>query len=53
MDGFGDGAFMDELHRKMEQVVLGMANGSYSQRVLAEYLKEVEELAKGKFEPAK
>eukprot|EP00976_Prorocentrum_cordatum_P107182 1194595-Prorocentrum_minimum.AAC.2 len=47
--GFGTGAFMDELHKRMEGVVLGMANGSYTQRVLAEYLKEVEQRAKEVF----
>lgn len=47
--GFGTGAFIDELHKRMEGVVLGMANGSYTQRVLAEYLKEVEERAKEVF----
>jgi hypothetical protein len=43
--GYGEGALVVELHKKMEGVVLGMANGSYTQRVLAEYLKEVEDRA--------
>eukprot|EP00854_Cymbomonas_tetramitiformis_P003637 gene3637-4574_t len=38
-NGCGEKAFMEELQKRMENVVLGMANGSYSQRVLAEYLK--------------
>eukprot|EP00240_Pyramimonas_obovata_P005944 CAMPEP_0118933332 /NCGR_PEP_ID=MMETSP1169-20130426/11933_1 /TAXON_ID=36882 /ORGANISM="Pyramimonas obovata, Strain CCMP722" /LENGTH=340 /DNA_ID=CAMNT_0006876083 /DNA_START=37 /DNA_END=1059 /DNA_ORIENTATION=- len=50
--GYGTGAFIDELHKRMEGVVLGMANGSYTQRVLAEYLKEVEERAKEVFPKA-
>lgn len=51
--GYGTGAFVEELRKKMEGVVLGMANGSYSQRVMAEYLKEVEERANVAFEDAK
>ena len=47
--GYGGQVFVDELHKKMEGVVLGMANGSYTQRVLAEYLKEVEDRAKTTF----
>ena len=39
-------AFMDELRKKMERVVLGLESGSYAQRVQAEYLKEVEARAK-------
>jgi hypothetical protein len=33
----------------MEEVVLGLTNGSYAQRVQAEYLKEVEERSKEYF----
>ncbi|EFN59214.1 hypothetical protein CHLNCDRAFT_138166 [Chlorella variabilis] len=42
-------AFMEALQRRMESVVLGLPSGSYAQRVQAEYLKELEERAKGAF----
>ncbi|GAX72617.1 hypothetical protein CEUSTIGMA_g73.t1 [Chlamydomonas eustigma] len=42
-------AFMEELQRRMERVVLGLQSGSYAQRVQAEYLKEVEARAKAVF----
>ncbi|KAL4418972.1 hypothetical protein ABPG77_000885 [Micractinium sp. CCAP 211/92] len=42
-------AFMEALQRRMEGVVLGLPSGSYAQRVQAEYLKELEERAKGVF----
>lgn len=42
-------AFMEELQRRMERVVLGLQSGSYAQRVQAEYLKEVETRAKSVF----
>lgn len=44
-----EAAFMEALQRKMEGTVLGMASGSYAQRVQAEYLKEVEARAKSVF----
>lgn len=34
-------AFTQALQRRMEHTVLGMSSGSYKQRVLAEYLKEL------------
>ena len=40
---------MEALQRRMESVVLGLPSGSYAQRVQAEYLKELEERAKGTF----
>eukprot|EP00238_Polyblepharides_amylifera_P013454 CAMPEP_0196586568 /NCGR_PEP_ID=MMETSP1081-20130531/54802_1 /TAXON_ID=36882 /ORGANISM="Pyramimonas amylifera, Strain CCMP720" /LENGTH=287 /DNA_ID=CAMNT_0041908491 /DNA_START=131 /DNA_END=994 /DNA_ORIENTATION=- len=46
------GVFIEELQKKMEEVVLGMPNGSYAQRVLAEYLKQVEDMARKAFETA-
>jgi hypothetical protein len=42
-------AFMASLQVKMERTVLSMKSGSYSQRVQAEYLKEVEARAKSVF----
>jgi hypothetical protein len=42
-------AFMEELQKRMEVVVLGLQSGSYAQRVQAEYLKEVEARAKTVF----
>lgn len=38
-----EAVFMSTLQTKMEQTVLQMKSGSYSQRVQAEYLKEVED----------
>ena len=40
---------MECLQRRMESVVLGLPSGSYAQRVQAEYLKELEERARGVF----
>jgi hypothetical protein len=37
---------MASLQQKMERTVLSMKSGSYTQRVQAEYLKEVEARAK-------
>jgi hypothetical protein len=37
---------MASLQVKMERTLLGMKSGSYSQRVQAEYLKEVESRAR-------
>lgn len=42
-------ALMESIQRKMEGVVLGLASGSYAQRVQAEYLKELESRAKSVF----
>ncbi|KAI3433341.1 hypothetical protein D9Q98_003159 [Chlorella vulgaris] len=47
--GLSEPAFMEALQRRMEAVVLGLPSGSYAQRVQAEYLKELEERAKGTF----
>jgi hypothetical protein len=44
-----EAGFMEALQRRMESVVLGLPSGSYAQRVQAEYLKELEERAKGAF----
>lgn len=41
--------FMEAIQRRMEGVVLGLMSGSYAQRVQAEYLKEIEQRAKGVF----
>ena len=48
-EGYGEVAFTKELQQRMEEVVLGLTNGSYAQRVQAEYLKEVEERSKEYF----
>jgi len=45
--GFGEAAFTQDLQKRMEGVVLNLPNGSYAQRVQAEYLKEVEDRGKG------
>ena len=45
--GFGEEAFTQDLQKRMEGVVLNLPNGSYAQRVQAEYLKEVEDRGKG------
>jgi hypothetical protein len=45
-EGLGESAFMQALQRRMETVVLGVASGSYAQRVQAEFLKELESRAK-------
>jgi hypothetical protein len=42
-------SFLEALQRKMESVVLGLSSGSYSQRVQAEYLKELESRSKEVF----
>jgi len=44
--GFGEEAFTRDLQKRMEGVVLNLPNGSYAQRVQAEYLKEVEDRGK-------
>ena len=41
-----EASFTTALQRRMEGTVLGLKSGSYTQRVQAEYLKEVE--ARGK-----
>mmetsp|Transcript_64645 Transcript_64645/g.204078 ORF Transcript_64645/g.204078 Transcript_64645/m.204078 type:complete len:105 (+) Transcript_64645:980-1294(+) len=41
----GDG-IVTELQKHTERVVLGLDNGSYTQRVLAEYLQEAEKRTK-------
>ncbi len=43
-------ALLEALQRRMEAVVLGLASGSYGQRVCAEYLKELESRAKAVFQ---
>lgn len=43
-------SFMEALQRRMEGVVLGLPSGSYTQRVQAEYLKELEERSKTVFQ---
>ena len=45
-DGFSEEAFNKDLQKRMEGVVLNLPNGSYAQRVQAEYLKEVEDRGK-------
>ena len=44
--GFSEEAFNKDLQKRMEGVVLNLPNGSYAQRVQAEYLKEVEDRGK-------
>ncbi len=41
--------FTHALQRRMEHTVLGMSSGSYKQRVLAEYLKELQSRADALF----
>ena len=53
--GFGKGAlppgaheaesFLEEVQKKMETIVLGRSSGSYDQRILAEFLSELQERA--------
>jgi len=50
-DGAQEG-FTTELQQRMERVVLNLPNGSYQQRVQAEFLKELEGRAKTIFETA-
>jgi len=45
-EGYGESAFVKDLQRRMEGVVLNLPNGSYAQRVQAEYLKEIEDRGK-------
>ena len=45
-EGYGETAFAKDLQRRMEGVVLNLPNGSYAQRVQAEYLKEIEDRGK-------
>lgn len=42
-------AFSETLQKLMETTVISMQSGTYGQRVLAEYLKELEERGKGAF----
>lgn len=42
-------SFTEALQKRMESTVLGVKSGSYTQRVQAEYLKEVEERGKKVF----
>jgi hypothetical protein len=44
-----EAAFTTALQKRMEQTVLGLKSGSYSQRVQAEYLKELESRGKAIF----
>lgn len=44
-----EAAFTTALQKRMEQTVLGLTSGSYSQRVQAEYLKELEGRGKAVF----
>ena len=45
-EGYTETAFTKDLLRRMEGVVLNLPNGSYAQRVQAEYLKEIEDRGK-------
>jgi flagellar biosynthesis regulator FlaF len=45
-EGYNETAFTKDLQRRMEGVVLNLPNGSYAQRVQAEYLKEIEDRGK-------
>ena len=45
-EGYNETAFTKDLQRRMEDVVLNLPNGSYAQRVQAEYLKEIEDRGK-------
>jgi hypothetical protein len=47
--GTSETGFTRVLQQRMEAVVLGVANGSYAQRVQAEFLKEIEARAKAAF----
>lgn len=47
--GASSAGFTRALQQRMEGVVLGLPNGSYAQRVQAEYLKELEARAKAAF----
>ncbi len=47
--GFSEEAFVKDLQQRMEGVVLNLPNGSYAQRVQAEYLKEVEDRGKAAY----
>lgn len=44
-----EASFMEVLQRQMEALVLGVQSGSYAQRVMAEYLKELEQRARAVF----
>ena len=50
--GVSGAAFTRALQARMEGVVLGLPNGSYAQRVQAEFLKELEARAKAAFAAA-
>jgi hypothetical protein len=47
--GLSETSFTSALQKRMEATVLMLKSGSYSQRVQAEYLKEVEERGKKVF----
>jgi len=51
-EGYNETAFAKDLQRRMEGVVLNLPNGSYAQRVQAEYLKEIEDRGKEFFAQA-
>jgi hypothetical protein len=38
-------SFLEEVQKKMETIVLGRSSGSYDQRILAEFLSELQERA--------
>jgi flagellar biosynthesis regulator FlaF len=42
-------SFLEEVQKKMETIVLGRSSGSYDQRILAEYLSELQERAQAAF----
>jgi hypothetical protein len=44
-----EASFAAAVQRKMEATVLGLKSGSYAQRVLAEYLKELDDRGKEVF----
>ena len=50
--GFSEEAFVRDLQKRMEGCVLNLPNGSYAQRVQAEYLKEVEDRGKSVYKAA-
>jgi flagellar biosynthesis regulator FlaF len=41
--------FLEEVQKKMETIVLGRSSGSYDQRILAEFLSELQERANAAF----
>ena len=42
-------SFLEEVQKKMETIVLGRSSGSYDQRILAEFLSELQERANAAF----